>query len=225
MISSVKSKPKFRVVEGLPHIENSEIYEDFKADYLSVNITKKEMLEKYDISNNQYDQLRKKVAEETGVNRKASKTQLTKVWTHHTRFIDYMKAIDKFRVSKFINGSHNHYGVYDDLDTAIYVRDRLEANNWSYQTYKDLRFELFGEEDNKTKIERIYNDFKKDWLNGESMKFLTRKYKIGNNTYKVLSKMIRSETGIERKPQLHYKVMRKHERSLNGCEMKYDISM
>ena len=214
MVICMKSKPNFVIVEGGSLTERSEIYEDFKLDYISPNITVKEMMEKYNLSKNQYEHLRNKVAEETGINRKISKQKFFIKFTHYSRFIDYQKSTGKYRVTKVIMGKKTHFGVYDDLDTAVYVRDTLEANNWSNETYKDLRFELFGEEEERTKIERIYEDFKKDFVRGESLKFLLKKYNIGNSTYKSLSSMVRAETGLSRKPQLHYKVMRKNERDL-----------
>ena len=138
------SKPTFRIIEGEinPH---DDIYEDFKADYLSIDITVDEMLEKYNISKNTYKHLRLRVAEETGVNRKMTANKFTRMWTHQSRFIDHLKLRDKYRVAKVINGKYYHFGVYDDMDTAIYVRDKLEENNWSNETYKQLRWELFND--------------------------------------------------------------------------------
>ena len=215
MVSSVKSRPKFRIIEGGSESKYKEIYEDFKADYLSPNITVGKMLEKYDISTSTYNQLRKRVAEETGVNRKMSKVKYVRAWTHHSRFIDYMKTSDKYRVSKVIQGTKTHFGLYDDMETAVYVRDKLEENNWSPQTYKKIREELFGEVDESLKIEEIYDDYKKDFMNGESNKFLRRKYGISKWMCNQLSKRIRSEEGILRKPYLHYKEAWKHERDLH----------
>lgn len=217
MTSSVKSKPKFHITEGGSLSENriKQIYEDFKADYLSEHITVAQMLEKYSISYNQYNTIRKMVAEETGVNRKFSKTKYTRSWTHHSRYIDYVKNIDKFRVSKVIQGTKTHFGTYDNEETAVYVRDKLEENNWSQKVYKQIREELFGVVDSRDKIDRIYDDFKVDYMNGESRKFLLCKYHIGHNIYNTLSKRIRSEEGLLRKPQLHHKEMWKHERNLH----------
>lgn len=215
-ISSAKVRPNFRIVEGGSLIERSEIYEDFKADYISPNITVDEIKKKYGLTKNQYEHLRRRVAEETGINRKISKTKFFKKFTHYSRFIDYQASSGKYRVCKMIMGKKTHFRVYDDLDTAVYVRDTLEKNKWDSEVYRQLRYELFGEEEKRTKIERIYDDFKKDWMNGESVKFLLKKYHIGISTYKVMSKMVRIDTGIDRKPQLHYKVMRKHEKSLES---------
>lgn len=214
MISSVKSRPKFRIIEGGSESKYEKIYQDFKADYLSPNITVNEMLEKYDISISNYNQLRNRVAEETGVNRKISKVKYIRAWTHHSRFIDYMKKSDKYRVSKVIQGKKTHFGLYDDMKTAVYVRDKLEENNWSQQTYKAIREEIFGEVDETLKIDEIYDDYKKDFMNGESNKYLQLKYGINKWMCNQLSKRIRSEEGILRKPFLPYREMKKHEQDL-----------
>ena len=216
MTSSVKSRPKFSIVEGgsFSKEKQEKIYEDFMEDYLSSDIKKSEMLEKYELSENQYIHLKNRVAEETGVNRKASKTTGICAWQHKSRYIDYMTKANKFRVSKVIIGKKHHFGMYDDFKTAEYVRDTLEENNWSQETYEKLRYEIFGEEDNPLDLKDIYDDFKRDFLNGESIRWLVKKYGISNNTYNTLSKMVRSETGLLRKPQLHIKVMRRHERDL-----------
>ena len=207
-------RPKFRIVEGCSTTEYDDIYEDFKADYLSVNITVNEMLEKYGISNNTYKHLRNRVAEETGVNRKMSKVRFLNEWDFFSRYIDYMKKSDKYRVSKDVRGKQTHFGLYDDMDTAVYVRDKLEENDWSQETYKELKDELFGKVDERDKFDRIYEDFKKDYVNGESRRYLLLKYHLGAKLYNALSKKVRSETGLVRKPQLHHKQMWKNERDL-----------
>lgn len=218
MVSSVKSRPKFRIIEGGSELKYNEIYEDFKADYLSPNITVKEMLKKYDISSSTYNQLRKRVAEETGVNQKMSKVKYIRSWTHHSRFIDYMKTSDKFRVSKVILGKKTHFGLYDDIETAVYVRDKLEKNNWSQQTYKEIRKEIFGEVDKIENVDEFYDDYKKDFMNGESNKYLRAKYGVSKWVCNQLSRRIRSEEGILRKPYLEYREMKKHEQDLCGLQ-------
>ena len=215
-----KARPNFKIVEGGSLVERNEIYEDFKLDYMSPNITVAQMLKKYDLSKNQYYHLKNRVAEETGINHKISKQKFVRKFTHYTRNIDYQKSTGKYRVSKVTMGKKKHFGVYDDLDTAVYVRDKLEANHWTDQAYKELRFELFGEEDQYEKIDRIYDDFKKDFVKGESTKFLTRKYHIGQTLYKTLSQMVRSETGLTRKPQLPLDEMRRNERNLYRLQNK-----
>lgn len=199
MSSSVKPRPKFHIIEGADDFSN--IYEEFKEDYLNPNYTVKTIKEKYDLTDNQYRQLKNDVAEETGVNRKPSNTNFERLWVHETRFIDVLKSTHKFRVSKVIHGNYHHFGVYDNLKTAIYVRDTLEENNWSKEVYKQLRYELFGEEiKDKTVIEEIYDDFKVDFMDGKSIKSLMKKYEISLHHYKTLSRMIRKEEGIKRKP-------------------------
>ena len=172
----------FRIIDGEtnPH---KDIYEDFKKDYLDENITKGEMLKKYGLNSNAYRHLKDRVMEETGVNRKVSRVRYTNAWANYSRYIDYMKKSDKYRVSKMIMGKKHHFGLYKDLETAEYVRDRLEANDWSQDEYKQIRFELFGEEEEPVNVERIYDDFKEDFVRGESIKYIKGKYRIGNNTY------------------------------------------
>lgn len=207
------SRPTFNIIES--SYENyDDIYDDFKNDYMSVGITVKEMLEKYGLTSNQYRRLKNRVMEETGINRKFSRKTTGSMWTHCERYIESHKSSKKFKVSKVTDGKRHFFGIYDSLEEATYVRNELEKHNWSIEHYKKLRYEMFGEEPNCVKISKIYDDFKADFMRGESMRFLQKKYDINSDTYKNLSKMIRSEEGLLRKPQLHYKVAQRNERNL-----------
>ena len=209
----LKAKPKFSIIES--SYENYDgIYEDFKRDYLSVDITVNEMLDKYNLTPNQYRRLKNRVAEDTGVNRKLSRNTTGSLWVYCDKYIDTHKSENKFKVSKVINNKTFFYGIYDSLEEARYIRDTLEANDWSDECYKELRHDLFGDESYQEKLDRVYEDFKKDFLIGESMRYLTIKYDLTQDMYKVLSKSIRSEMGLIRKPQLNYKVAKRHERNL-----------
>lgn len=210
---SSKDKPSFNIIES-SYEDYDDIYEDFKNDYMSCAITVKKMQEKYDITPNQYRRLKNRVMEETGVNRKLSRNTTGSMWVHCDKYIEGHKSSNRYKVSKVINGKKFFFGVYDSLEEAKFIRDRLEEENWSIDAYERLRYELFGEEPNHNKIEKIYDDFKVDFMRGESMKYLRKKYSLGSDAYRTLSKMIRCEEGLIRKPQLNYKVARKNERDL-----------
>ncbi len=211
-----EDRPNFVVVEGDSTTEFSDIYEDFKKDYLDENTTVKEIRNKYDLSNPRYNRIRKLVAEETGVNRKVSKNVVGTRWIHDRKFIDLQRNTGKYRVSKVRNGSYMHCGVYDDLDTAIYVRNKMIEHNWDAEYYKELKYELFGKKDKDTQeeVKKVYDDYKKDFLNGESTKYMKKKYGLTNHMSKLLSRMVRSETGLQRKPQLPIRVRKQHERDI-----------
>lgn len=214
MTSSVKSKPKFRLIEGGD--DYSDIYEDFKKDYLSVDTTVEEILNKYNITNNKYQQLKKQVAEETGVNRKPSMYGRSSPWIHEKKYIDRMKSNGKYRVSKWINGSNRHFGVYDDLETATMIRDKLWVRGWTQKAYREIKIEYFGEDpEEQLNIEEIYDDFKKDFMKGHSVDYLMEKWNLSTHFYRVLSKMIRSEENLVRKPQMSYREVRAIERGSN----------
>lgn len=209
-----RDRPNFKIVET-SYDDYSDIYDDFKRDYLSEDITVKEMIEKYGISKNKYMRIKKVVAEETGVNRKISRNTTGSLWSHYDKYIERHKALEKYKVSKVIGGTLFFYGIYDSLEDALFIRDRLEECDWSMDCYRKLRYELFNEESLQDKIRRVYIDFKDDYMEGESIKYLMKKYDLTISMYKILSKMIRSEEGLLRKPQLHYKVARQHERDLH----------
>ncbi|OED30389.1 hypothetical protein [Methanosphaera sp. WGK6] len=59
-----------------------------------------------------------------------------------TRYIYYIEQKNKYRVSKTIDGKQNFYGLYDTLEEAEKVRDKLLEHNWSKEYYeKNLRKE------------------------------------------------------------------------------------
>lgn len=200
MTSSVKSRPKFRIVEDTS--EFRDIYEYVKQDYLDPKVRVSDILKKYNISNKNYQRIRKEIIEETGVTRKPMDYDFDEHWRHETRFISQVKTTKKFKVVKVMNGKYHHFGVYDDLKTALEVRDILEEANWDKEVYKKLRMEMFGKEiKEKTEIEKIYDEFKKDFLEGFTTKELIRKYGITKTHYNALSKAIRTEMGLHRKPR------------------------
>lgn len=204
------SRPNFRIVEN--DRDYSEIYDDFKKDYLSREVTVAHMLEKYDISANKYRQIKKEVAEETGVNIKPTMHSVATKWKYETRYIDKLKNTGKYRVSKFINGFHKHFGVYDDLKTAIYVRDKLEENDWSEEFYETLKWEIHGSEKVvKKDLEEVYDKFKTDFMKGHTIKYLRTKYDLTEYGYITLSRLVRSEMGLVRKPQMSAKEVRLYE--------------
>ena len=210
---STSSKPKFRVVEN-PY-DFSDIYDDFKEDYLKRDVTVSDMLEKYDISYSKYKQLRKQVAEETGVNIKPSMNSIATRWETESKYIDQLKTTKKYRVSKYIDGVFRHFGVYSNLDVAIYVRDRLIESNWSQKEYIAIRKELFGEDYPKSNVEVVYSEFKKDFLKGHTMEYLKAKYHLKPSHYKQLSKRVRTEERLVRKPQMSNKEIKKYEQDID----------
>lgn len=208
-------RPNFRIIES--HKDYSDIYEDFKKDYLSKEITVPEILEKYNISQNAYYRIKEEVAEETGVNSKPTGNCIATKWKYETRYIEQLKSTGKYRVSKFINGYHKHFGLYNDLKTAIYVRDTLEKNNWSDEAYEKLKWKIHEvDESTRQTIDEIYPEFKKDFMEGHTIKYLMGKYGLTRYKYSVISRLIRSEMGIMRKPQMSERENRLHERGIGG---------
>lgn len=120
----------YRVIENY---EYEGFYEDFKEDYLNA-MPIKELMEKYDIGKTKCWNMGTKVRDELGLDRKPKKEQLN----YGHRFIR-KSSNGRWQIFKTINGKKYYYGTYDDLDTAIKIRDRLISVNWDKSLFPEIR--------------------------------------------------------------------------------------
>ena len=113
-------------------VENSnddEIYEKFKKDFLDTSYSCLDLQEKYDLGGAKYKSLRRRVCAELGLKNKPRKQRLRKY---------IVKSFGKWVIRKNINGKRVYFGMYDELECAMKVRDELVKCNWD----KDLYFEI-----------------------------------------------------------------------------------
>lgn len=115
------SRPTFHIIEG----KSKDVdYESFKEDYMNMYISRKEMLEKYDLSVNRYLKLGKRVYKDTGFKRRRG----VSVITPYTNI--RLTTDGGYRIDKLIDGKRLYGGTYESIDKAREVRDYLIKHNW-----------------------------------------------------------------------------------------------
>lgn len=113
-----------------------KIYDEFKKDFLDKDCTRTEMLKKYDISPNKYNQLRLRVCKECNLSHKPFGRGESRIITDNS----YIYPVNrKFRVSKTINKRTVNFGLYDSFETAKLVRDKLIDCNWDKKQLKEIQ--------------------------------------------------------------------------------------
>lgn len=116
------SRPNFKIIEGAT--EDID-YESFKKDYMNPFMPKKDIKEKYNLTESKYLRYGKEVFQDTGFKRRKG-----------IRAYDKMTCIREYgdgyyHVDKQKNHQKIYCGTYDSLDKAIKVRDFLVKHNWS----------------------------------------------------------------------------------------------
>lgn len=130
---------EFRVIEG--ETDFSEIYEDFKKDFLNPELYIRDITKKYNLTYGEYCKIRKQVVEETGVKIKPNKYHPSQI-SMGTSYIHRTKN-NKFTVCKYHDNRKIFYGTYDDLETAQLIRDELIKCNWDKKQLNRIRNKIF----------------------------------------------------------------------------------
>ena len=105
-------------------------YESFNKDYCNPYISKKELQEKYNLSDGMYYNRSKYATECTGFRRKAGRQS-------NRSMRNIYKRKNHYEIRKG-GGRYTRYcGTYKDLKTAYMVRDLLDHCNWTSDIIKD----------------------------------------------------------------------------------------
>ena len=127
---------QFRVIEG--GTDYDAFYLEFKKDFLNPEVTIENLMQKYGISRNRYNKLRQMVFDETGLVRKPQK---------YGRDRPYINSKGgKWAIIKRLNGAKVHFGSYDNLDTAMKIRDELQKVDWDKEQLAEIREKALLEE-------------------------------------------------------------------------------
>ena len=130
------SEVEFRVIEG--GTDYDAFYLDFKRDFLNPKVTMEDLMKKYKISRNRYNKLRQMVFDETGLVRKPQRYRGSR---------PYINVKDgKWAIIKMLDGAKVHFGSYDNLDTAMKIRDELQKVNWDKEQLAEIREKALLEE-------------------------------------------------------------------------------
>ena len=121
----VSSDLKFNIIEKR---DINEIYPFFKKDFLNPSNTVDDLKRKFDLSRKEYNNLRSKVFNETGLKRKPCSRQQNIIITDDT-YLNCTKN-EKYIIMKSVDGEMKYFGQYDTKEEALKVRNKLIKQNW-----------------------------------------------------------------------------------------------
>lgn len=126
-------------------------YDSFNKDYCNPYISKKELQEKYNLSDGMYYNRSKYATECTGYRRKAGRP------TNNMRNI--YKRGSHYEIHKTTKRDKRYCGTYPNLKTAYMVRDLLERCDWSYDMINEC-IKSYGVRKNTHGSNQYYAPFK-----------------------------------------------------------------
>ena len=112
-------KPTFKIIEESDDFD----YDGFTEDYMNSSIPKSELMEKYGLSNGQFNNRVKYVKNTTGFSRRMIDPDMKYIQMNSGKYRIYYKG--------------RYCGLYPDLRTAQIVRDILIEHNWSESMIKN----------------------------------------------------------------------------------------
>lgn len=202
-----------RVIENYSHEDK---FEDFKNDFL-MGVPKKVLVEEYGIGEAVWRDWRDRIKEKYIVNRRT--TPIHKKTSRRVKNLDRNYLLKKsykgnYSIIRMLGKHRWSYGCYANKKCAVEIAEKLVESDWDkYLAYnylqkygvpnsiKILSTKLLNRENDPTNIDEIYDDFKKDFLDGYSMNHLKNRYGLLQYQYRKLSERVRAEEGLTRKPQ------------------------
>lgn len=110
---------------------------EFKKDVES-GMSALDLKEKYVLTSRQFRKLTENIERKNPVKRKKSKWKRT-IRTH---FDEPYISIDANTGKYAIRKDNTYYGLYDSLDIAKEVKEKLVEENWDKSKLNDIRYEL-----------------------------------------------------------------------------------
>lgn len=187
-----KNKLSFNIVEG-----DTFPYEEFKKDYMDLEVSKERLLEKYELSIGRYNTQVKRVFEETGFRRPRIQHGRTSDEVHITEIKN-----GYFKITKNMHGVSVYFGTYPNRETAYYVRDRLVEENWSDEAFHKYN-KVYGNCGPKSGVEfspikrdalKKYDKFKKLYYDPNfSVSDICKKLGFSKYQYKICRKKLNDD--------------------------------
>lgn len=182
----------FRIVDGENDYE--EKYAKFEELYCDSEMNIKDICSSLHLTNRMYRKMRQEVVNKTGYKRPVFK----KVSFAEDKYIHRTEA-DHFEIRKRIDGKQISFGTFETMSIARNVRDFLEMNNWDSELIPFVKeqYPIPSFPDNFKK----YNEFKKEFLDGTCVRDLRTMFDLSQHNYYLLSRKVRDECGLKRKPR------------------------
>ena len=175
----------FRIIENYePRVD----YEEFKKDFLDVNLRAKDLKKKYGLSKKKWDEYRNKVCEETGLTRKPRNAGSSYGMMHDMKFIRVYP--NRYIIAKEIDHYVHYFGSYENLDCAKQVRDILIANDWDIDLGYRLKKKYSQTKTLKPariKALKMYDEFEELYLHSDMLiRDIQKKLELTSTMYRHL---------------------------------------
>lgn len=182
----------FKIVDGEKDYE--EKYKKFEELYCNSEMNIKDICSSLHLTNRMYRKMRQEVVNKTGYKRPSFK----RVSFAEDRYIHRTDA-DHFEIRKRVDGKQISFGTFETMSIACNVRDYLERNNWDTELIPFVKeqYPLPNFADGFDE----YNRFKEEFLGGTSVHDLRTMFDLSQYKYDALSRKVRNECGLERKPR------------------------
>ena len=196
----IKSKPNFHIVES--HTYGTD-YEEFKKDFLNIDMSAKEVRTKHHLSNKVYNEYKDRVCEEVGITRKPSRphpTLISNAVLHEMSNIVKAKS-EGYHIIKKTHGDYHYLGRYPTLEVAKKVRDIFYENDWN-PSLKNEMMEKYGVKVDlrKPALEKalkLYPEFEHQYLySDKKVEEIRKEMGITSGIYRHLLGMIRDNHNI-----------------------------
>lgn len=200
-------KPTFTIVES--HYTDDVDYDEFRKDFLDPSTRVPDLKKKYSLSYRDYKNLSSKVCKEENIEKKPTSYKnynLPKVLDTYgtTKYIQVTRG-NKFRIYNANNTRKRYCGTYDDLETAMKIRDKMVESNWD----EDVIVELMDEYSNNNwntaynDAKRLYPVFKEHYFKDkDNIIDVNKKLGVRRSVYPILRRMIKDEYGIRSRPRV-----------------------
>lgn len=131
------TKLNFRIIENFSHEDK---YPDFVTDFRK-GLTKKELVEKYEISDSVWLDWRKRIEDEYNI--PVNPPKFSKKSSRKKLYLDdwFFRKTYKGNISvcrRTDDRKYHSYGSYPDMDTAVMVKDILLEHDWDKYVAYDL---------------------------------------------------------------------------------------
>lgn len=163
MIES-KKKPNFRFVEYVPPVVD---YEEFKEDFCNCFMTIPEIKEKYNLTNSEFAEFRKRVLEDTGLKKKPTYTYRPVHFFESDTYIQ--KKNNGYIIVRKFMGHAKYFGRYVNYDIAKMVRDKLVECDWD-ESVAMVLMEKYGLKKATPMLDyakEVYPQFKELYINSD----------------------------------------------------------
>lgn len=111
--------------------------------------------------------------------------------------LNIVRAFDLFMVKKQIAGDEYIFGIFDNLDDAIFARNFLLDNNWNVQAFSEVEY---CDESETYKIVKVYDD--RVYILGTFKTKQDAQNNIENSKAEFLNRIAKHKHGLSNHPHL-----------------------